>query len=162
PTFVVAIPLNEDDVLTVDAGISAYSSASSGNINPFDSNTPSPWQASSGASAQDALTSLVLNYSHSSDDRNTIWNGHVSGSIEYDCGSVSFVGVVYRFFNVISSDVLVNANVLCVTWRPIYPRELRDFVDFNGMIGGICVDFVIIAGQISSEVYNPTNFIEHE
>ena len=59
-------------------GISAYSSASSGNINPFDSNTPSPVTKGSGASPQDVLTSLVLNYSHSSDDRNTIWNGHVS------------------------------------------------------------------------------------
>lgn len=49
PTIVVSMPLNDDDVLTVDAGLSAYSSASSGNINPFDSNTPSPWQASSGA-----------------------------------------------------------------------------------------------------------------
>jgi len=28
PTIVIAIPLNDDDVLTIDAGISAYSSAS--------------------------------------------------------------------------------------------------------------------------------------
>ncbi|HPK11042.1 MAG TPA: hypothetical protein PK246_11960, partial [Saprospiraceae bacterium] len=34
PTLVVSVPLNEDDVLTVDAGISAYTSASSSNINP--------------------------------------------------------------------------------------------------------------------------------
>jgi hypothetical protein len=33
----IAMPLNEDDVLTVDVGISAYSSASSSNINPFNS-----------------------------------------------------------------------------------------------------------------------------
>ena len=33
--IVVAIPLNDDDVLTVDAGLSAYTSASSSNINPF-------------------------------------------------------------------------------------------------------------------------------
>ncbi|MCI4443362.1 MAG: hypothetical protein JHC39_07645, partial [Lentimicrobium sp.] len=33
--IVVAVPLNEDDVLTIDAGISAYSSASSSNINPY-------------------------------------------------------------------------------------------------------------------------------
>ncbi|MEQ6119216.1 DUF3570 domain-containing protein [Reichenbachiella sp. MALMAid0571] len=35
PTLVVNIPLGNDDVLTVDAGISAYSSASSSNVNPF-------------------------------------------------------------------------------------------------------------------------------
>jgi len=37
--IVISIPLNADDVLTVDAGISAYTSASSSNINPFMSNT---------------------------------------------------------------------------------------------------------------------------
>jgi hypothetical protein len=52
---VVAVPLNDDDVLTFDVGISAYTSASSSN-NPYDesgasgSSSPTPWQASSGAS----------------------------------------------------------------------------------------------------------------
>lgn len=162
PTFVVAIPLNDDDVLTVDAGISAYTSASSGNINPFDSNTPSPWQASSGASESDVLTSLVLNYSHSSDDRNTIWNGHISGSVEYDYSSIGFGGGVSRLFNGKNSEVSVNANVYLDTWKPIYPKELQDFVDFNGTNGGIYDTFEIIPGQISSEVYNPTNFKEQD
>ncbi len=35
PTVVIRIPLNVDDVLTVDAGLSAYTSASSSNGNPF-------------------------------------------------------------------------------------------------------------------------------
>ncbi len=35
PTILISIPLNTNDVLTVDAGISAYTSASSSNINPF-------------------------------------------------------------------------------------------------------------------------------
>ena len=35
--IVVAMPLNDDDVLTIDLGISPYSSASSSNINPFNS-----------------------------------------------------------------------------------------------------------------------------
>jgi hypothetical protein len=35
PTIVLSIPLNANDVLTIDAGISAYTSASSSNINPF-------------------------------------------------------------------------------------------------------------------------------
>lgn len=34
--FVVSIPLNDDDVFTIDATVSAYSSASSSNLNPFD------------------------------------------------------------------------------------------------------------------------------
>lgn len=32
---ILTIPLNADDVLTIDAGFSAYTSASSSNINPF-------------------------------------------------------------------------------------------------------------------------------
>jgi hypothetical protein len=53
---IVVAPLNDDDVLTFDVGISAYTSASSSNINPYDesgasgSSSPTPWQASSGAS----------------------------------------------------------------------------------------------------------------
>lgn len=39
PTIVISLPLNDDDVLTIDAGISAYTSASSSNINPFNGNT---------------------------------------------------------------------------------------------------------------------------
>lgn len=160
PTFVVAIPLNDDDVLTVDAGLSAYTSASSGNINPFDSNTPSPWQASSGASAQDVLTSLSLNYSHSSDDRNTIWNGHISGSVEYDYSSIGFGGGVSRLFNGKNSEVSVAANVYLDTWTPIYPKELDDFSNY-GLSGGIFNKFIITPGQISSEIYNPVNYKAH-
>ena len=33
--IVVTMPMNADDILTVDAGLSAYTSASSSNINPF-------------------------------------------------------------------------------------------------------------------------------
>ncbi len=36
PTVVVSIPLNADDVLTIDGEVSAYTSASSSNVNPFD------------------------------------------------------------------------------------------------------------------------------
>ena len=76
--IVISIPLNDDDVLTVDGGISAYSSASSSNINPYDNGgssngKPTPWQASSGASKSDQLTAITVNYTHNSDDRNLIW-----------------------------------------------------------------------------------------
>ena len=49
----VAMPLNDDDVLTVDIGISAYSSASSSNINPFNSSGASGTTNYSGASGGD-------------------------------------------------------------------------------------------------------------
>ena len=37
PTIVISIPLNDDDIITIDLGISTYTSASSSNGNPFDS-----------------------------------------------------------------------------------------------------------------------------
>ena len=159
PTIVVTMPLNDDDVLTVDAGLSAYSSASSGNINPFDSNTPSPWQASSGASAQDMLTTLVVSYSHSSDDRNTIWNVHASGSAEYDYSSVGFGGGFTKLFNDKNTEVNISANVYLDTWNPIYPKELQDFADNgNNLNGGIFNRFDIIGNQN----YNPEKFQFHD
>lgn len=124
--IVVAIPMNDDDVLTIDAGISAYTSASSSNINPYDSKNPTPWQSSSGASEQDALVSLVANYSHSSDDRNFIWNADVSFSNEYDYTSIGFGGGVSKLFNDKNSEVSVKVNAYLDQWRPIYPGELRN------------------------------------
>jgi hypothetical protein len=145
--IIVAIPMNDDDILTVDAGISAYTSASSSNINPLDSDTPNPWQASSGASAQDALVSLVVNYSHSSDDRNFIWNADVSVSSEYDYFSLGFGGGITKLFNDKNSEISIKGNVYLDTWQPIYPIEFRSSVptiyDQNGLI---------------SSAYNP-NFV---
>ena len=39
PTIVISLPLNADDILTIDAGISSYTSASSSNLDPFDSSS---------------------------------------------------------------------------------------------------------------------------
>jgi len=111
-TIVISLPMNEDDVLTIDAGISAYTSASSSNGNPFDISTTgassgrnngegddddfddksskqnannvigSPWVSSSGASKADVWSNVNADYSHSSDDRNTIWNLDASFAME--------------------------------------------------------------------------------
>jgi uncharacterized protein Veg len=123
--IVVAIPMNDDDVLTIDAGISAYTSASSSNINPFDADAATPWQSSSGASEQDALVALVVNYSHSSDDRNFIWNADVAVSMEYDYSSIGVGGGITKLFNDKNSEISVKANVYLDNWQPIYPKELQ-------------------------------------
>jgi hypothetical protein len=107
PTIVVSIPLNEDDILTVDFGISAYTSASSSNLNPFDKSGASvesgakgtPWLAASGASASDIWYGLNTAYSHSSDDRNFIWEAHASYATEYDYTSKGFGGSTAKLFN---------------------------------------------------------------
>ena len=123
--IVLSIPLNDDNVFTIDATISAYTSASSSNLNPFDSSgasngeddddefddrpyseksalstiTGSPWVESSGASKGDVWTNLNFNYSHSSKDRNSIVSANASVSSEYDYFSVGFGGGYTKLFN---------------------------------------------------------------
>lgn len=128
PTIVIAVPLNADDVVTVDAGISAYTSASSSNINPFDgTGDASPYQASTGASRSDALVNFSGSYSHSSDDRNRIWSGKVSGSNEHDYSSFGFGGSYAMLFNEKNTELSVSGNVYLDNWRPVYPYELRPY-----------------------------------
>ncbi|TLF44668.1 DUF3570 domain-containing protein [Maribacter aurantiacus] len=127
-TFVVSIPLNDDDVLTIDAGVSAYTSASSSNIDPFDGvRRADPYVASSGASSGDVWVNLTGSYSHSSDDRNNIVSGKLSVSSEYDYFSIGFGGSYSRLFNEKNTELSLNASVYLDSWNTIYPFELRPF-----------------------------------
>lgn len=134
PTIVISTPLNDDDVLTLDAGISAYSSASSSNLDPFDggSNTGSPWVASSGASSQDVWASGTIDYSHSSDDRNFIWNANASFATEFDYTSIGFGGGVAKQFNDKNTEISAHAKVYLDTWNPRYPIELDSYLNTGG------------------------------
>lgn len=140
PTFVVAIPLNEDDVLTVDAGISAYTSASSGNLDPFDSSSGasqggggttggSPWVESSGASNKDTWVSGNVNYAHSSNDRNSIWTANVNFATEYDYTSIGFGGGFTKLFNQKNTEFGIKGQVYLDTWQPLYPTELDSYLE---------------------------------
>lgn len=171
--IVLTIPLNADDVLTIDAGFSAYTSASSSNINPFftdksyvdtgnnteasrgyvknkkeqsrDSDddddygngttTPlpygSPWIESTGASRKDVLTTLSANYSHSSDDRNLIWNANLSVSQEYDYQSFGFGGGIAKLFNEKNSEISIKASAYLDKWKAIYPTELHEYAKYG-------------------------------
>lgn len=183
--IIVAMPLNEDDVLTVDMGLSAYTSASSSNINPYNKSgasggggddddklmdgggggtvapTGTPWQASSGASAQDALASAVINYSHSSDSRNFIWNADVAFSNEYDYTSIGFGGGIAKLFNEKNSEVSFKLNAYLDQWRPIYPTELHEYGIYgagfqtSGFFNGITV---LDQAGVASTSYLPSKF----
>lgn len=183
PTIVVSIPLSADEVLTADVGISAYSSASSSNLNPFDAtgasrggddddddegnNNPmpvgSPWIASSGASKSDVWTNISLDYSHSSDDRNNIWNAHTSFSIEYDYFSIGFGGGYTKLLNDKNTTLGIGANAYIDTWKALYPTELEEFAAYGtnfqnrGFFQG--VDVWDQNGTISN-AYNPLGFEE--
>ncbi len=136
PTIIVSIPFGENDVLTVDAGLSAYTSASSSNINPFDgSATASPWVESSGPSRSDVLSYFHPTYSHSSVDRNEIVSGNVSVSNEYDYSSFGFGGGYTRLFNEKNSEIGISAQVFLDNYRPQYPIELREGFFDNRITG---------------------------
>lgn len=183
--IVVAVPLNADDVLTFDVGVSAYTSASSSNINPFNATGASggggydddkisdgkataatspygtPWLASSGASASDQLASVSANYSHSSDNRNTLWNADVSFSNEYDYTSIGFGGGFTKLFNEKNTEISLKANAYLDQWRPIYPTELHEYSTYgsnfqnNGFFSGVPI---IDQNGITTTAYLPSAF----
>ena len=126
-TIVLRMPMNEDDVLTVDVGISAYTSASSSNVNPLDGTNlnTSPFDASSGESRQDLLAYINPSYQHSSEDRNAIWSANAYFSNEYDYVSIGFGGGYTRLFNEINTELSINGKVFLDKWNAIYPIELR-------------------------------------
>ncbi len=151
----VAIPLNADDVFTVDATVSAYTSASSSNLNPFsgasqggedDDNDRrdddggnqngvtegSPWVASSGASKSDVWISGVFNYSHTSDSRNRIWTADMSISSEFDYFSFGFGGSHTWLFNKKNTELSLKGNVYLDTWKPVYPTEIKSYNETRG------------------------------
>ncbi len=159
PTIVVKMPLSADEVLTADVGISAYTSASSSNGNPFNktgasgggyndddddddddgdytngANTApsgSPWVASSGASYKDVLTSIALNYARSSEDRNTIWNTRLSTSFEYDYESFGIGAGVSKLLADKNAELSLKAQVYLDRWKPITPTEIHEFLQFG-------------------------------
>ncbi|WP_232830037.1 DUF3570 domain-containing protein [Lewinella sp. IMCC34191] len=136
PTVILALPLNEDDVLTASFGVSAYSSASSSNIDPFDGGgEPNVFQASSGASGSDTWINGTVTYAHSSDDRNNVLSGTLSFSNEYDYRSFGLGGSYTRLMNEQNTELTVHGSAYLDNWKLIYPIELRgrdDLLDETG------------------------------
>ncbi|MBR9855324.1 MAG: DUF3570 domain-containing protein [Algicola sp.] len=135
-SIVLRMPMNEDDILTVDIGLSAYTSASSSNVNPLDDGlNVSPFDASSGESRKDVLVYINPSYQHSSDDRNSIWsvNGYVSS--EYDYFSIGFGGSYTKLFNEKNTEITLSANVFLDKWNSQYPIELRNGFFDDRIIG---------------------------
>lgn len=156
-TIIISIPLNDDDVLTIDAGVSAYTSASSSNVDPFDGRRPAdPFVASSGASSNDVWTNLTASYSHTSDDRNQIWSALASVSSEYDYFSVGFGGGYTRLFNERNTEISINGSVYLDSWDAIYPFELRPFSPgANGLNNGFFLDNTITGNPNYDPLFVP-------
>jgi len=150
----ISIPLNDDDVLSIDATVSAYSSASSSNLNPFSGASSgeddddddkgvkseykdtkgSPWVASSGASGKDVWVNGNLGYSHTSDDRNSIYSSHLSIANEFDYSSFGMGVGFAKQFNQKNTELSLGLNVYLDTWHPEYPTEIKEYIKNNGNI----------------------------
>ncbi|MDN5348880.1 MAG: hypothetical protein PWQ54_276 [Bacteroidales bacterium] len=135
----VSIPLNDDDVLSISGTVSAYTSASSSNLDAFDGDRNAdgsikgtPWAASSGASYQDAWANINAGYNHSSDDRNTVVSGNLSFANEFDYSSIGAGAGVVKLFNEKNTEIGINASVYLDFWRPEYPSEIKTYMDNNG------------------------------
>lgn len=181
PTIVVRIPISEDEVLTADVGISAYTSASSSNGNPFNqtgasyssnSNQPSsppkgsPWITSSGASAKDVLKTLSFNYQKASDDRNQYWGLTLGGSTEYDYESFSIGGAFTKLWNEQNTELTLKTQLFFDRWKPIIPTELHEYETFQSTFlynpDSYFYAVSIIDDQGNSVAsYEPTNFTSY-
>lgn len=154
-TYIISIPLNDDDILTIDAGISAYSSASSSNVDPFDDGPADPFQASTGASSSDVWVNLNGSYSHSSDDRNTIWSANASLSNEYDYFSIGVGGSFTKLFNEKNTELSINANAYFDTWTTIYAFELRPFAEGgNGLDNSLFANNTLTGNTNYSPIFS--------
>lgn len=180
PTFVVSIPLNEDSYITADFGISAYTSASSSNINPFSSGASkgyedddedeydgpqdaapagTPWLEASGASRSDVLGHATFAYTKYSDDRNRIWSANVAFSNEFDYTSIGLGGSYTWLFNQKNTEVSIKGQAYLDQWRAIYPTELDAYNEERGNLDAGFFEGVNILnrnGDITDKNYGPT------
>lgn len=129
----VAIPLNEDDVFSIDATVSAYTSASSSNLNPFTMNTiGSPWVAGTGASKSDIWASGNFGYSHSSEDRNSTYNASLNFAKEYDYTSIGTGFGYTKLLNEKNTSISASINIYLDSWNPQFPIELNTYTASSG------------------------------
>ncbi|MGL5111841.1 MAG: DUF3570 domain-containing protein, partial [Flavobacterium sp.] len=91
----------------------------------------------------------------SSKDRNTIWNAHLSASMEYDYSSIGFGGGVTKAFNDKNTEVSLSASAYLDAWKPIYPKELQDYKDNGNTLNGGIFDYFSITGNTN---FAPTQF----
>lgn len=153
----ISVPLNEDDILTIDATVSAYSSASSSNLNPFSEETRpitgTPWVASSGASRSDVWVNGKIGYSHASDDRNNIYSTDISFAHEFDYISFGTGFGLIKLFNQKNTELSFGLNLYIDFWLPQYPIELKTYIHNNGDLYAGIFNGV----QILDSIGNPIN-----
>ena len=165
----VSIPLNEDEVLRISGGISAYTSASSSNLNPFDlgynkednpvNPTGSPWTESSGASRMDTWKTGLVSFEHNSDDRTFIWDANISFASEFDYKSVGFGGGISKAWNEENTSLGLKGNIFLDAWSPESPIEIVRYIQNGGnSTTGFFQNVNILDANGNAVDYNTSNY----
>ncbi len=163
----ILIPVKEDNILSIDGTVSAYSSASSSNLDPFfrtvfngeSKLTGTPWVESSGASASDVWGNVNVGGSHYSDSRDDIYKANIHFSSEYDYISFgSDIGVT-KLLNKKNTELSIGASVFLDTWNPQYPKEIKTYKGdlSSGFFNGVEVynDAGLVIDKSSANAWKP-------
>lgn len=149
PAILINIPLNDDDVLSVDFGVDITTSASTDQINPFGTTVSSgegddrdksgvvsgkstkiiATSASGGGGGDDQPLHTrvhgVIGYNHTSDDRSFTWGADGTFSSEQGYNSVGFGAQLRKSFNHENTEFNLSSKAYFDNINPIYPGEFR-------------------------------------
>lgn len=137
------LPLTQNAYLNLNMGISAYTSASSSNVDPFEWNAQDQrldiestdiYDASTGASYQDTWRGATLTYQQiNPKNKQQKYGLGFSVAKEYDYESMGFQFHFSQAFNQKNTILGFSSKAFWDERRLIYPRELRPFT--KGEIG---------------------------
>lgn len=107
-SIIVKLPINDNDVLTADVGISAFTSASSSNINPFDRNVSQSGASKGGSKGDDDDKRVFAKYTKDVDQGGANPWYSSSGASESDVLSHGLVSYAHSSK---SRNSIVSGNI---------------------------------------------------
>lgn len=124
PTFVVHIPMDSLSNLDLNFGIDIYSSASTNNIDYFETHKTS-------ASSQDARAHINAAYSRNLPKTGNAYSLLAGFSKEFDVTSFNFGGSYTLNSKDLNRSLTIDGLFMSDTWELIYPVELRGTAKAN-------------------------------
>lgn len=125
---------------------------------------PSPWLESTGASRTDIWVNGNFDYSHSSKNRNTIVNGNLRASHEFDYNSFGIGGGIAKLFNQKNTEIDLKGKVYLDKWNPRYPTEIHSYIVANenlnaGFFNGVTIykQNGLVMDKNSPDAWKPIN-----
>lgn len=120
PSFVVHIPMDSLSSLDLNFGVDIYSSASTDNIDYFDS------EHKSSASSMDARAHINASYSHKLAKSGNDYSFLAGFSSEYDVQSFNFGGSYTLNSQDNNRSITIDGLFMNDSWNLLYPYEIRE------------------------------------